>query len=374
MKKINIMFLYSAKGFGGIVRNLSLLVNNLDKERFVVTVVSLANEGDDDSDIKMETGSGVTFVRIDEKRRFDPDSVRKIDALVREKGIDVLSCHGYKADIYGMTIRTFLGNRVRMVAMVHGWTMSGLKVEIYHILDKLVLRSFDKIILVSDGLRSGLAGWMIPAGKIEVVFNAIPQVEVKEGEERDIVRKALGVPNAVTLAGFVGRMSREKDLGTTVKALKELVSRGNNIKLMVVGEGPEKERLALLADDLGLQDRVIFTGFQKDAGRYFRAFDIYLSTSVKEGLPNSVLEAQANGVPCVVTDIRGNNDIIKDGANGLLAKPGDCKDVADKIEKLIGDKVICQKFVQAGKTMIKVNFSMERRIEKLQGIYEALVA
>jgi glycosyltransferase involved in cell wall biosynthesis len=408
MKKINIMFLYSAKGFGGMVRNLSLLVNNLDKERFDVTVVSLANQGDADSDVNIDVGGGITFVRIDEKKRLDIDSLRRIDGLIRDKNIDILSCHGYKADVYGVVLRLkrllrrdsrkthpprndsagvlrdmqrdsplrgqSLGrNLPRMVAMVHGWTMSGMKVELYHILDKLVLRAFDKVILVADGLRTGLKGWMVPERKIEVVYNAIPPINVGEFESRDDIRQSLGMGKDDIVVGFVGRLSREKDLGTTLLAIKELVTRGNNIKLIVVGDGPEKERLVDIINRNGLNKNMVFAGFQKEAGRYFRAFDIYLSTSVKEGLPNSVLEAQARGVPCVVTDIRGNNDIVKDSVNGILVKSGNYKDIAEKLSLLISDGALRQKFSGTGKEMIKNNFSMANRMEKLERIYIDLV-
>lgn len=369
MKKINIAFLYSSKGFGGIVRNLSLIVNNLDKEKFDVTVISLVNEGDRDSALIITNDSGITLFKVDDARKFDVKAIKRIDSIIRDKGVDILSCHGYKADIYGLILRRSYGLKVKLVTMAHGWVTPGLKFSVYYTLDKIAMRFFDKIILVSAGLKKELFGFMIPAQRIVVVNNAIDPETLKVNEDRKAIRSRFGLNDSDKVVGFVGRLSREKDIGTTIMAVKCAVSGNVNIKFLIAGDGPQKDELVKLSRKLGIENRIIFIGYQKNTAPVYRAIDIYASAARKEGLPNSLLEAQAAGVPCIATDIGGNTDIIKDGINGFLFDPGDHKALSQDILILLNDKELRETFIRESRTIIMNSFSMTQRMRKLEDLY-----
>lgn len=373
MKKISIMYLYSAKGFGGIVRNLSLLVNNLDKERFSAVVVLLANKGDRDADILLDKDIPAMFQRIDENHRLDFASIEKIRSLIDKYSIDILSCHGYKADLYGSILRKFYKCDVRLITMAHGWVTSGFKFQVYYFLDKLAMGYFDKIILVAKGLRRQLWGFMIPEKKIAVINNAIDLDNFTQGQNREVIRQEFNLTGEDKVIGFTGRLSKEKDIETTLYATKEALKSGKNIKFLLAGDGPQKERLKKISKDLGINNRVIFAGYQKDVSKIYRILDLYVSASLREGLPNCLLEAQASGVPCIATDIPGNNDIIKDGINGFLFKPKDYKTLSRKIIDLSEDKDLGNKFVIEGRNMIRSKFSIQNRIKSLESLYSVLM-
>lgn len=368
MKKINIMYLYSSKGFGGMVRNISLLVNNLDSDISKV-VVALTNEGDEDSEIYLKEGSGVIFCRINENHRLDFDSLKAIKELTDKYKIDILSCHGYKADFYGFMLRKFYKYNGKLITMAHGWVTPGLKNEMYYIIDKIVIRYFDKIVLVGEGLRKELKGFMIPALNLAVIDNAIDLSGYEERGDRSALRRQFGLNENDFVVGFVGRLSKEKSIETILNAMRKASSLLNEIKLLVAGDGPERRRLENMAQKMGLNDRVIFAGYRKDIKDIFNMLDLYVSAAVKEGLPNSILEAQAAGIPCIATDIPGNNDIIKDGQNGFLIEVKDYYAMFERIIALLVNENLRKKFTEEGKKVIGDRFSLKNRVEKIKNLY-----
>lgn len=373
MNKTKILFLYSSKGFGGIVRNLSMLVNGLDKEKFNITVVSLANEGDPHSDIKLQENTGIEFIKILERKKLDTKAISKIRDLINKRGIDIISCHGYKADIYGVFLAKIYNCKVKLVTMKHGWVTPGIKFQIYYFLDKLATRWFDKAVLVAEGQRQEIIGFGIPRLKIEVINNAIDPLNFEIGGYRHTARKEFHLNEEDYAIGFAGRLSAEKDIETILRAGKEMLKSGKRIKILIAGEGPQENILKKISKNLAIEENVIFAGHVKDIKKVYSAIDLYVSTSLAEGLPNNLLEAQSAGIPCVATDISGNSDIIEDGVNGFLIKKKDYKTLAKKILTLAENRELAAKFTAEGKRIIKDKFSLQKRIEKLENLYSGLI-
>jgi len=374
MKEINIMYLYSSKGFGGIVRNLSILVNNLNHKTFNIFVVSLANKGDKNSDIKLNTDNKVTFHRINEGQRLDFKAMRELKYLLGKHNIDILSCHGYKADLYGFILRKVYKCNVKLVTMAHGWVTPGVKIQLYYSLDKLIIRCFDNIIAVSGGLYREMLKYKIPSHKIAVINNGINAEAFKRTENRNLFRGRLNLSKEDFLIGFVGRLSREKNIETIMLSLRSVLSSFKNAKFLIIGDGPERKRLEKLSIDLRAAANTKFIGFQENTRDIYSILDLYVSASLKEGLPNSILEAQAAGIPCIAADIAGNSDIIKDGVNGFLFKPKDHNELSQKITTLLKDKDLAGKFVSEGQKIIKAKFSVQERIAKLESLYQTMAA
>lgn len=373
MKKINIMYLYSSKGFGGMVQNISLIINYLNQDIFNIIVVALTNKDDKNAEIQLREDRNVIFHRIDENRKLDFVAIHKIRDLLNRYKIDILSCHGYKADFYGFILRRFYRCTVKLIIMAHGWVTPGFKFQLYYFLDKLVMRYFDKIILVAEGLRTDLRGFIIPKHKIIVIHNAIDPENFLKYENTQILRKQFNLDPDDKVVGFAGRLSKEKDIKTTLFAIKKVLSIQKNIKFLIVGDGPQKERLRRISKKLNLGNQVIFAGYQKDIKKIYSILDLYVSSSLKEGLPNSILEAQCFGVPCIATDIPGNNDVIKDSVNGFLVRPRDYKAISEKIIMLLNGKTIADKFIFEGRKNIRENFSLTERIEKLENLYRIIL-
>ena len=386
MKKVNILFLFSAKGFGGIAKNISLIVNNLDPESFSATVVLLSNPDDrevaqefekcsDDSRGKFE------FLRMGEGKKFDLTILKEIERILKEKNIQVLSCHGYKADVLGFVLRYFMRVKLPLVSIAHGWSTRSLKIAFYTVLDRICLRFFNRLILVSEGQRKWLRGFGISPKKISVIHNGVESSLYSKALSHDIegiqgastlMRQRFGIEPGDTVVGYAGRLSSEKDISTSIRAVRFASKEIEKLAFLVVGDGEERSDLEELAADLGISARVIFAGYQSDMSDIYPLFDIYISSSLREGLPNSVLEAMASGVPCVLTRVPGHTEIVEHEENGLLVDSGDAAKLAESIIRVAKDKVLAEKMRRKARETIQEKFSIEHRIEKLSEVYREL--
>ena len=134
----------------------------------------------------------------------------------------------------------------------------------------------------------------------------------------------------------MGELNDNKNHETILRAVSRI--EGDNIYYIICGKGPKAEYLENLAEELGMRDRLILAGFRRDTAEIYKSCDIFAFPSKREGLPVALMEAMASGMPCVVSDIRGNTDLIKDGEEGLVCDAKKSDDFAEKIELLIKNK------------------------------------
>lgn len=182
---------------------------------------------------------------------------------------------------------------------------------------------------------------------------------------RDEVRDSLGIPAGPMVVGWTGRLHPVKDLPTLLQAMVLLPS----WRLVVVGDGQEGVSLRGLADEMGLAERVVFTGEVADVPRVLEAFDVFCLPSRWEGLPGSLVEAMAAGLPVVATRVGGIPEIVVDGENGLLVAPGNPQQLADAIAAAaqrpeLGDKA---------RLTVQEHFSEEAMVDGYDRLWSELV-
>src|SRR5581483_11692001 len=150
--------------------------------------------------------------------------------------------------------------------------------------------------------------------------NAIDADEYRRSLTPDQAKTALGLPTDGLLVGAVGRLEPEKGFDLLIRAVHALTGRGLDVRLVIVGEGGDRGRLEALAKELGVAARVFLPGWQSDVRAYFEAMDVFALSSLREGLPNVLLEAMALEVPVVATRVAGVPRLVRDGRTGLLTE------------------------------------------------------
>jgi len=376
MDKLNILMIYSASGFGGMPRNLSLIASRLDSRRFRLHVGLMGEEDDAAADFRnlLDTSPDVlrSFVVIGEGRTFDLRVAKQIAALVEEHSIDVLSCHGYKADLFGVLVRYYLKTEVKLFTIAHGWVSKTFKLKLYQTLDKLLFRLFDKVVLVSSKQIEELGSLGIDKSRVEVINNGVDIESFSfKGPSRSLLSE-LDVDPGVKKVGFAGRLAGEKGVSKALQIFKEVLSEESEALFIVVGDGPKRAELEKLSGDLGISSRVIFTGFRKDMKAVYSILDVYLSCSSHEGLPNSVLEAMASGVPCVLSDIAGHQDIVEDGKNGFLIDPDNYNSGSLRVASLLSNSSLAGSIKDEARRVLQKKFSISGRIQKIEKAYLSL--
>jgi len=188
-------------------------------------------------------------------------------------------------------------------------------------------------------------------------------------DDRQAVRKELGLAEDVPVIGVIAELIPRKRLQDTLAAMALLKPEFPNIALIILGSGDQRVELEELAVRLGLESSVHFLGFRRDLPRFISIMDVFAFSTQQEGLPAALMEAMCMGVPSIATNIRGNRDIIVDGENGLIVKLGDCRDMADACKRLITNRSLAKKLSAAGRKLIVEKYDTKRTVGQQMAAY-----
>jgi glycosyltransferase involved in cell wall biosynthesis len=221
-------------------------------------------------------------------------------------------------------------------------------------------------------VQAGLA----PEG-IQVIHNAIDTDAWAPERAPDTFRAELELEDSFPVVGYVGRIMPEKDLATWVRAAAGVAAAYPKAAFVLVGDGytdTTQRELVGLAQDLGFADRLHFTGYRGDLLKVYAGFDCFMMTSRREGLPNSLLEAMALGLPVVTTDVAGAKELVLDGATGFVRPQGDVEGLGLALRRLAGDEALRRRLGQAGRQRVVDEFSFTRRMQRIEALYLDVVS
>ena len=233
--------------------------------------------------------------------------------------------------------------------------------ELRRKIQKLVVKSADKIIVPSKFLKKIVIGWGVREDKIFVVYNAasgVENVEEKLNPEGDII-----------ISG--GRLEPWKGMDVLIEIMPDLLKENPNFRLIIVGYGPEKENLKSQISNLKLEDKIelIDKLSHKELLEYFKASKMFVLNTGYEGFSHFLLETMAIGLPVITTNICGNPEIVKDGYNGLLIEYNNKEQLKDTILRLWEDKKLREKFIENGKKTTE-QFTLEKMINETLSVLE----
>lgn len=265
----------------------------------------------------------------------DIAATRALRRTFLDKAPAIIHTHSSKAGILGRAAAP--RRAAKVVHTVHGWGHTPrdpwLRRQLFIRLERLASMRTDALIAVSadvreEGCRLGIAHpddyWVIP----EYVDFAPRTDDFVAARLR--ARRALGLNQSEPILGWVGRFVPQKDPHTLIAALHAALVARSNLRAVLVGDGPQRADVEQRIGELGLSDRVSFTGLRNDARDLLPAFDVVIHVSLWEGQPRVVQEAIAEGVPVVTTRVSGVSDLVVDGRTGYLVEPGDFRSIAER--------------------------------------------
>jgi sugar transferase (PEP-CTERM/EpsH1 system associated) len=230
----------------------------------------------------------------------------------------------------------------------------------------------DHVFTVTRDLREYHArqGWTKP-GQIGVIYNG---VDIKRyspsAQYREFMRRELGFPKHRLVLGSVGRLVPIKDFGTMFKVAENLSRRNIDVHVLLVGKGPELERLQRQVNEsLLLRDRVTFVGASDHVPELLNAMDIFVLPSLGEGMSNTLLEAMATGLPLVATRVGGNPEVVGEGQPDCLFAPEDVRGLSERVERLAADPAMRLRLAAAGRQRAIDLFSLEGMIRSYRELY-----
>lgn len=254
----------------------------------------------------------------------------------------------------------------------HGMDINNFKnSKIFNYFLAFSLNSSSKSIAVSEDLAKKMRLMVNDENKIVVIRNAVDTDRFNPTRDKSI-RDKFDVKYDDILVLFVGYLDTFKGIFELLSAFNHLKSENNNVKLIMVGTGPKKEVMLKILTESGIENEVIFTGVveHQKIHKYYQAADIFVLPSYTEGLPVSVLEAMACGLPVVATHVGGIPEIITDGINGFLVPPKAEEELIKKLMILINNEHLRDQFRNNSLKRVKEDFDSKKKIFKLIGIYE----
>jgi glycosyltransferase involved in cell wall biosynthesis len=257
---------------------------------------------------------------------------------------------------------------------VDGFDVGPARRGAYRLLDRVARERVDRFIVVSAALhRTLVMGWGVEPERVELIPNGVDlDGGVDDPAAAAALRRALGIDARAPLAGGVGRLVEQKGFDVLIRALPAVRARVPGARLVLVGEGPERDRLARLAREQGVGDAVVFAGFRPDAPRLMAALDVLVLPSRREGAPLVTLEAMARAVPVVASDIAGIGEQVTDGVEGLLVPPEDPVALADAIARVLGDRALARRLGEAGRRRVRAGFDARDMVARTLDLYRAV--
>jgi glycosyltransferase involved in cell wall biosynthesis len=294
--------------------------------------------------------------------RADWRAVRQIEDCIQDDGIELLHTHGYKADLYGYVAARRSGKPI--VATCHNWVGGTAALGIYNHLDRMALKRFHGLAAVSDSVAQRLLNSGVAATKIRTIANGIDV----EPFERALPSPALNFDGNKVI-GMVARLDLQKGFEYLLRAAHELCGAFPGLKIVIAGEGPDRQAIENMIQRFGLQSSVILAGHHSDMPGIYTAIDIFVLPSLNEGLPMTVLEAMAASKPVIATRVGAIPSVIKEGETGLLVDPGDADGLRDALARLLSDSDLCQRLGAAGHDWVRRNYTSEAMAMKYRQMY-----
>lgn len=286
---------------------------------------------------------------------------RGLDALLRRLRPAIVHTHGYRADILAGAVAHARG--VRTVSTVHGFTGGGARNRFYEQLQCYALRRADAVVAVSKPLVRRLAMSGISTSRIHCVPNGFSPTGALL--TRNAARTQLGLPHEVRMAGWVGRLSREKGADVMLKALALPYS---NWALSIIGTGREQGRLMELARELGVSGRVYWLGAIPGAASLLAAFDAFVLSSRTEGTPISLLEAMYAGTPVIATCVGGVPDVVT-SEQALLVPAESPNAIAEALADIARDHAGAARRAESARKRVVQSFGSASWLAAVDAIY-----
>lgn len=368
---------------GGAQENTLFTAALLDKTRFHAEIISGPQTGSEGSLIEEVRHRNVPLTILPELvRQISPvndlAALFKLVKFMRTGGFTIVHTHSSKAGILGRLAARLAGIPI-IVHTVHGWSfhayMSPVTRSIYALLERRMASFTDALIVVAQqDVDKGLHAGIGKRGQYHLIRSAIPLEEFDAARPtRAAVRTELHIPLDAIVIGNIGRFSLQKNPLDWVRAAGKIGRVFGDVRFLLVGDGPLRPAVEELIASEGITDQTILTGLRRDVPRLLSAMDIFMLTSLWEGLPRVIPQAMCMGLPVVANLADGTAEAIREGETGYLCPPGDISSLFERCAYLIDHPQERQEMGQKGRACATQEFDVHQMVAQIADLYESLL-
>jgi len=357
-----LLFLVTTFERGGAEKILARWAAGLPPEKYGVRVAALSARSTALPDT-LRDRDDITCLDLGMRGKADVRVLGRLGRLLRRERIRIVVSFMFHPNLLGR----ILGGILRVPIRISSERITGFEGRGRALLNRLTVPLATCVVAVAPRVaEAARRDLRIPAERLATIPNGVDLEHFRpvQGER----------PTQELVIGCTARLHAKNDHATLLRAFARLCERAMPPRLLLVGGGAEASRLAGLASVLGISGRLEFAGDQRDVAHFLHRMHIYAQTSVAEGMPNSILEAMASGLPVVATDVGGTPDVVEEGRTGLLVPPRDPDAVARAVEVLLADGRLRARLGQAGRERVEQQFGERLMLQRVETLLDRLVA
>lgn len=362
---IRIAFVIPTLDQSGAERQLTLLAKGLPRDEFAVHVIALNRGGPFAEELR---AAGISVEVLGKRFRFDPLTYLRLRSSLRAFKPDIVQSFLFAANSYvrlpGIApagCRTVVSERC-VDSWKSGWQLT---------MDRRLIARTDAMTANSASVASFYESVGVPKVLIAVIPNAMPHPP--KSYSREQAREILGLRPEDRVVGFSGRLAPQKRLPDLIWGFQLLHQVVENARLVLIGEGPERDSLAAFASQLGCREKIAFTGHRADAWPLLAALDAFVLPSEFEGMSNSLMEAMSLGVPCVASDIAPNLELIRHEETGLIFPLGKGPELTKALVRILQSPELASKLGTAGRQLIELHHAVDQMVDRHRALYHQLL-
>ena len=366
-KPIRIMHVVDILGLAGMEYGVIKVVNRLDPERFFPMICCLRFQTDG---VRPLLDRRIPVFELRKRVGRDFRIIFALAALLRRHAVDIVHSHNWGTFLYA----TFAARLARVPILIHGEHGRDSQVvrQRQLLLSRWLVRQAAHLVVVSSGLgRELVETWKVPLERVLTIPNGVDLETFGRHYPLDALRREfqLNPENRVVLN--IGQLRPIKDHPTLVRAFARLHAEFPDVRLLLVGHAggvqPELEKLVEL---LGIREAVRFAGTRHDIPQLLALCDVYVNSSLFEGMSNTILEAMAARKPVVATAVGGNPELVRDGVTGYLVPPGDDPQLAERLEQLLTNPALARRLGDAGRAHAERHHPMTSMVQAYHELYQ----
>lgn len=311
--------------------------------------------------------------------KYNQSAYKKLKSLIEREGYDIVHTH---SPVASACVRLACRNnkRTKVIYTAHGFHFySGAPLKnwiIYYSAEKLLANWTDGLLTMNqEDYQNGKKLKLRSQDSVYYVDGVgvnLDEFKPQPLEEKLALRTEYGYDGDEFIMIYIAELSYRKNQTALINSMALLKDRLPNLKLLLVGKGPLRAEYEAQVKALGLEAQIEFLGYRDDILKLVKISDLGLSTSRQEGLPVNIMEIMATGLPVIVTNSRGNRDLVKDGENGYVIELGDEKGFAEAIEKLYSSKQLRAELGARGVELVKA-YSLENVLAQMEEIYKRVI-
>ena len=364
--KIRVMHLIHQLGAGGAENGIINLVNNSSTDKFTVSICAFQGGGTQTKRLSTESVDLFEFNKCSGNNIVFP---LKLCGLFKAWKPHIVHTHAWGTFIEGLVGAKLAG----VPCVVHG-EHGTIQQKRRHILAQRFAWNFsDQILSVSNSHRDQLHRTVgYPLEKIRVITNGVDSKKFCFAESGKRIRESLGISSDSFVVGTIGRLVPVKNQALLMNAFAAIAMNKNNLILLVVGDGPLRATLESMANNIGISERVIFTGIRSDIPELLRTMDVFVLSSLNEGMPNTILEAMSSSLPVIATDVGGNSEVVKHKITGLITPSGNVDALAGALVYLIENEDKVKAFGTNGRKVINEAYDLPVMVKNYEEMYERI--